>query len=122
MSPKKGETDRGLSKNFQQPYEYQEFVASSRVDAHTVKNNVAAIGDCTHLMSPKKGETGLGLSKNFQQPYDCLEAPQTRDSAGFQVSLSRNQMCLQMSVFLQFRAIWVQVGNKVDGNPGTAPT
>ncbi|KAG5451720.1 hypothetical protein CSKR_102894 [Clonorchis sinensis] len=31
--------------------------------------------------------------------FSCLETSQTRDSAEFQVSLSQNQICLQMSVF-----------------------
>ncbi|KAG5442028.1 hypothetical protein CSKR_111684 [Clonorchis sinensis] len=53
---------------------------------------------------------------------NCLEASQTRDSAGFQMSLSQNQIDLQMSVFLEISPIWVQIEHKVDGNSETAPT
>ncbi|KAG5452837.1 hypothetical protein CSKR_108996 [Clonorchis sinensis] len=35
----------------------------------------------------------------YSKYISCLETSQTRDSAGFQVSLSKNQICLQMSVF-----------------------
>ncbi|KER33661.1 hypothetical protein T265_00547 [Opisthorchis viverrini] len=49
-------------------------------------------------MSPKKDETGRGLSADFQQPYKyCLRIPQTGDSAGFQVSISKNRISLQMN-------------------------
>ena len=34
----------------------------------------------------------------------------------------KNQIDMQMSVFLENSAIWVQVEHKVDGNSGTAPT
>ncbi|KAG5442080.1 hypothetical protein CSKR_102847 [Clonorchis sinensis] len=47
---------------------------------------------------------------------------QTGDSAGFQVSLPKNQIELQMNVFIEISLIWVQVEHKVDGNSGTAPT
>ncbi|KAG5441449.1 hypothetical protein CSKR_107644 [Clonorchis sinensis] len=41
----------------------------------------------------------------------------------FKVSLSQNQIDLQMSVFRENSPIWVQVEHKVDGgNSGTAPT
>ncbi|KAG5441516.1 hypothetical protein CSKR_109769 [Clonorchis sinensis] len=50
-----------------------------------------------------------------------LKTSQTRDSVGFQVSLSQNQLDLQMSVFLENSPICVQVEHKVDGNSGTAP-
>ncbi|KAG5454310.1 hypothetical protein CSKR_112653 [Clonorchis sinensis] len=46
-----------------------------------------------------------------------LETSQTGDSAGFQVSLSQNQIDLQISVFLEISPIWGQVENW-----GTAPT
>ncbi|KAG5444010.1 hypothetical protein CSKR_106215 [Clonorchis sinensis] len=36
--------------------------------------------------------------------FSCLKSSQTRDSAGFQVSLSQNQIDLQMSVFLEKRS------------------
>ncbi|KER26418.1 hypothetical protein T265_06335 [Opisthorchis viverrini] len=51
-----------------------------------------------------------------------LETSKPRDSAGFQVSLPQNRICLRMSVFHQFRAIWFQLVHKVDGNSGDAPT
>ncbi|KAG5452604.1 hypothetical protein CSKR_100455 [Clonorchis sinensis] len=35
--------------------------------------------------------------------FSCLETSQTRDSAGFQVSLSQNQICLQMCVFIDHK-------------------
>ncbi|KER27169.1 hypothetical protein T265_05705 [Opisthorchis viverrini] len=75
--------------------------------------------------------------------FICLETVQTRDSAGFLVSLSENQMSLQMSYAvverntLSCKQIWfcerltwntpgslvcdVQVEHKVDGNSETAP-
>ncbi|KAG5453187.1 hypothetical protein CSKR_112749 [Clonorchis sinensis] len=54
--------------------------------------------------------------------FSCLKTSQTRDSAGFQVSVSQDQIDLQMSAFLENSPIWVQVEHKVDGNSGTAPT
>ncbi|KAG5441163.1 hypothetical protein CSKR_102741 [Clonorchis sinensis] len=46
----------------------------------------------------------------------------TKDSAGFQVSLPKNQICFQMNVFVKISTIWVQVEHKVDENLGIAPT
>ncbi|KAG5451208.1 hypothetical protein CSKR_112837 [Clonorchis sinensis] len=40
----------------------------------------------------------------------------------FQLSLTQNQIDLQMSIFIEISAIWVQVEHKFDGNSGTAPT
>ncbi|KAG5446858.1 hypothetical protein CSKR_111874 [Clonorchis sinensis] len=40
------------------------------------------------------------------------ETSQTGDSAGFQVSLSQNQIDLQMRVFIEISPIWVQVEHK----------
>ncbi|KAG5446469.1 hypothetical protein CSKR_105818 [Clonorchis sinensis] len=62
-------------------------------------------------MSPEKDESGHELSKNFQHyqleheaawcsTFSCLETSQTGDSSGFQLSLSQNQIDLQMSVFI----------------------
>ncbi|KAG5446129.1 hypothetical protein CSKR_111663 [Clonorchis sinensis] len=63
----------------------------------------------------------LKQSNNFVTPLagiSCLETSQTRDAAGFQLSLSQNQICLQMSVFRQFRAIWLQLEQKQPKHEG----
>ncbi|KAG5442004.1 hypothetical protein CSKR_106956 [Clonorchis sinensis] len=44
--------------------------------------------------------------------YSLLKTSQTGDSAGFQVSLSQNQIDLQMSIFLENSSICVQVEHK----------
>ncbi|KAG5440985.1 hypothetical protein CSKR_109696 [Clonorchis sinensis] len=77
------------------------------------------------------GTSQTGDSAGFQQlkheaawcsTFSCLETSQTRDSSGFQVSLSQNQIYLQISVFLEISPIWIQVEHKVDGNSVTAPS
>ncbi|KAG5451288.1 hypothetical protein CSKR_106570 [Clonorchis sinensis] len=50
-----------------------------------------------------------------------LETSKTGGSAGFQVSLSQSQICLQIGVFLGNSPVWVQVEHKVNGNSETAP-
>ncbi|KAG5454717.1 hypothetical protein CSKR_104910 [Clonorchis sinensis] len=50
------------------------------------------------------------------------ETSQTEDSVGFQLSLSQDQIDLQISVFIEVSPSWVQAEHKVDGNSGTAPT
>ncbi|KAG5441792.1 hypothetical protein CSKR_110603, partial [Clonorchis sinensis] len=42
-------------------------------------------------------------------PFGCLETSQTGDSAGFQVSLSQNQIDLQIRVFIEISPIWAEV-------------
>ncbi|KAG5441710.1 hypothetical protein CSKR_113433 [Clonorchis sinensis] len=55
--------------------------------------------------------------------FSCLETSQTRDSAGFQVSLSqKTKLICNLVYFSKNSPIWVQVEHKVDGNSGNAPT
>ncbi|KER31791.1 hypothetical protein T265_02023 [Opisthorchis viverrini] len=44
----------------------------------------------------------------WRSTFSCLRTSQTRDSAGFQVSLSKNQISLQMSVFVKKK--WIFFG------------
>ncbi|KAG5442810.1 hypothetical protein CSKR_112273, partial [Clonorchis sinensis] len=68
------------------------------------------------IIEPKLHE--ISEVHSFAYQFGHLKPNSISHSAGFQVSLSQNQICLQMSVFRKFRAIWFQVEHKVDGNWG----
>ncbi|KAG5451004.1 hypothetical protein CSKR_105243 [Clonorchis sinensis] len=52
--------------------------------------------DPAELQSMKRLTTQLKHEAAWCSTFSCLETSQTRDSAGFQASLSQNQICLQM--------------------------
>ncbi|GAA48829.1 hypothetical protein CLF_102086 [Clonorchis sinensis] len=87
LSPKKIETGRGLSKNFQQPYEQCIRDSQNKGNFNIVVSVIGFVQSETAVLSrqlsPKKIETGRGLSKNFQQPYEqCIRDMKRLYSAG----------------------------------------